>query len=242
MKLNKTQRSLMIISEIHPQFLGSMSELKRMILQSKIGGADYVKVQLYSSKKLFNNSEREYLEISKKELKEIKNFSDTHGIGLTASIFDEERLDWCEELDFDFYKIASRTLIDDFNLCEKIVSTKKMTIASLGMYDYSKGKPFSNSNVKYLYCVSKYPTQLYELNMPNFKDSFFDGFSDHTVGIAACLHAVSKGAEIVEKHFSNSKNLNVETQQAHTCSMDVQDLNLLRHLSDSINLISKKDK
>ena len=78
--------------------------------------------------------------------------------------------------------------------------------------------------------------------MPNFKDSFFDGFSDHTVGIAACLHAVSKGAEIVEKHFSNSKNLNVETQQAHTCSMDVQDLNLLRHLSDSINLISKKDK
>ena len=72
MKLNKNQRSLTIISEIHPQFMGSISELKRMILQSKIGGADYVKVQLYSSKKLFNNSDREYLEISRKELKEIK--------------------------------------------------------------------------------------------------------------------------------------------------------------------------
>ena len=58
MKLNKNQRSLVIISEIHPQFLGSISELKRMILQSKIGGADYVKVQLYSSQKLFNNSDR----------------------------------------------------------------------------------------------------------------------------------------------------------------------------------------
>ena len=68
MKLNKNQRSLTIISEIHPQFMGSISELKRMILQSKIGGADYVKVQLYSSKKLFNNSDREYLEISRKEL------------------------------------------------------------------------------------------------------------------------------------------------------------------------------
>ena len=54
MKTNKLQRSVKIISEIHPQFMGSMNELKRMILQSKLGGADYVKVQLYSSKKLFN--------------------------------------------------------------------------------------------------------------------------------------------------------------------------------------------
>ena len=174
MKLNKNQRSLVIISEIHPQFLGSISELKRMILQSKIGGADYVKVQLYSSQKLFNNSDREYLEISRKELKEIKSFSDSHGIGLTASIFDEERLDWCDELNFDFYKIASRTLIDNPALCKKIISTKKTTIVSLGMYDYSKGKPFSDENVQYLYCVSKYPTQLYDLNMPDFKKSSFD--------------------------------------------------------------------
>ena len=41
-----------IISEIHPQHHGSMDELKRMVLQSKIGGANFVKVQLYSSKKL----------------------------------------------------------------------------------------------------------------------------------------------------------------------------------------------
>ncbi len=242
MKLNKNQRSLTIISEIHPQFMGSISELKRMILQSKIGGADYVKVQLYSSKKLFNNSDREYLEISRKELKEIKNFSDDHGIGLTASIFDEERLEWCDELNFDFYKIASRTLVDDIGLCKKIISTKKTTIISLGMYDYSNGKPFSEENVRYLYCVSKYPTQLFDLKMPDFKKSFFDGFSDHTIGIAACLHAVSKGAKIIEKHFSNSKNLNVTTQQAHTCSMDLQDLTLLRNLSDSITLVSQTDE
>ena len=156
MKLNKNQRSLTIISEIHPQFMGSISELKRMILQSKIGGADYVKVQLYSSKKLFNNSDREYLEISRKELKEIKNFSDDHGIGLTASIFDEERLDWCDELNFDFYKIASRTLVDDIGLCKKIISTKKTTIISLGMYDYSNGKPFQRKTLD-IYIVYQIP-------------------------------------------------------------------------------------
>ena len=49
MQTNKSQRNVKIISEIHPQFLGSINELKRVILQSKIGGSDYVKVQLYNS-------------------------------------------------------------------------------------------------------------------------------------------------------------------------------------------------
>ena len=38
-----------IIAEIHPQHHGSMDEIKRIILQCKLGGADFVKIQLYSS-------------------------------------------------------------------------------------------------------------------------------------------------------------------------------------------------
>ncbi len=46
MKVNKSQRQVKIISEVHPQFMGDFNELTRMILQSKIAGADIVKVQL----------------------------------------------------------------------------------------------------------------------------------------------------------------------------------------------------
>ena len=53
MKTDNNQRNVKIISEIHPQHYGSMSEIKRMIIQSKIGGADIVKIQLYDSKKLW---------------------------------------------------------------------------------------------------------------------------------------------------------------------------------------------
>ena len=240
MQTNKSQRNVKIISEIHPQFLGSTNEIKRVILQSKIGGSDYVKVQLYNSKKLFNNQDREYLEISKNELKDIKKFSEDHGIELTASIFDEERLDWCEDLNFSLYKIASRTLNEDKKLCEKIISTNKKTIISLGMYDISKGAPYLEKNIKYLYCVSKYPTALTEIDMPNFDESFIDGYSDHTIGIASCIYAVSRGAEIIEKHYSNNKSLNVATQQAHTCSMNFNDLTLIREISDSLTLIRNK--
>ena len=122
---------------------------------------------------------------------------------------------------------------------EKIINTNKKVIISLGMYDYEKNNlPFNNKNIIYLYCVSKYPTPLTEINMPDFNNSFFSGFSDHTIGISACLHAVSRGAEYIEKHYSNNKSMNVDTQQAHTCSMDNQDLSLIRSLSDSITILN----
>ena len=83
----KKTDTVKIIAEIHPQHRGSMNEIKRMILQCKISGADIVKVQLYDGKKLFNNDERKYLEISKDELAEINDYCKNIDIELSASIF-----------------------------------------------------------------------------------------------------------------------------------------------------------
>ena len=238
MKINKEQRNVIIISEIHPQHYGSMNEIKRMIIQSKIAGADIVKLQLYDSKELWGDSKRIYLDISKDELAEINDFCKFQGIELSASVFDIKRVEWCSELNFQTYKIASRS-VSDKELCEKILSLNKKTIVSLGMYDYQKkGKPFKdNPNIHYLYCVAKYPTPLKDIKMPDFSKSFFSGYSDHTIGISACLLAVSKGAKILEKHFSNSKAMNIETQQGHTGSMNMNDLFLIRELSDNLRLL-----
>ena len=238
MKTNLKQRKVKIIAEVHPQFMGSMNELERMIIQCKANGADYIKVQLYNSKKLFNNNDRDFLEITKKEFFQIANYSQKIGIKLFASIFDEEKINWCEDAGVDIYKIASRTINDDIKLCEKIIDLNKKVIMSLGMYDFkNKPVPFSNDNIIYLYCVSKYPTQLTDIDMPDFDNSFFSGFSDHTIGISAALYAVSKGAEYIEKHYSNNSSMNVVTQQAHTCSMNEKELSLLRNLADSITLL-----
>ena len=240
MKKNISQRKVKIIAEIHPQHMGSLGEIQRMILQCKIGGADYVKIQLYNSQKLFNNNDREYLEFNKKEFVETVNYARQIGIKIFASIFDEEKIQWCEEHNIELYKIASRT-VEDKELCKKIIKTGKTTLVSLGMYDLkNKPLPFKEKNVTYFYCISKYPTPLKEIDMPNFDDSPFKGFSDHTIGISACLYAVSRGAEYIEKHFSNNKSLNVETQQAHICSMNLEDLTNLREHVDSITLIKSK--
>ena len=238
---NNQQRDVTIISEVHPQFIGDKKELTRMILQSKIGGADFVKVQLYDSKKLFGDKKREYLEISEKELKDISNYCKEIDINLTASIFNESMIDWCEKLDFKVYKIASRTVSENPDLCKKIISTNKKIIISLGMYDFEKkGKPFEGQNISYLYCVSKYPTSLLDIKMPDFDKSFFEGYSDHTIGVEAIMYAVSRGAKIIEKHFSNFKNLNVDTQMAHVCSMNLDELSSIRSSIDAITLLRYK--
>lgn len=242
MKKNINQRSVKIISEIHPQHLGSMHEIKRMVLQSKIGGADVVKVQLYSSKNIWGDESRSYISITKNELKEIDNYCKQVGIELSASVFDEEKLDWCEEIEMKFYKIASRTVKEDLKLCQKIIDIGKETIISLGMYDWKKGFPFKGKNIKYLYCVSNYPTQLTELEFPVFSDDKFYGYSDHTIGIAAPMYAIAHGAKLVEKHFTNNKSLQVNTQLAHVCSMDQDDLSKLRNYADAFTLIKNANK
>ena len=241
MKNNTQQRSVKIITEIHPQHMGNINEIERMILQSKINGADIVKLQLYNSELLWGNKDRIYLDISENELSYIKDYCDKINIELSASIFDKEKLNICEDLNFKTYKIASRTVAEDTSLCEKIINTNKTIIISLGAYDYKKfGIPFKSEKIKYLYCVSKYPTPLYDLEIPDFENSLFDGFSDHSIGVDACLYAVSKGAQIIEKHFSNNKSLNVETQLGHTGSMDDFDLQTLRKYSDSFTLLRNK--
>tara|TARA_B100000989_G_scaffold286459_1_gene255119 strand:- start:531 stop:1253 length:723 start_codon:yes stop_codon:yes gene_type:complete len=236
MKQNINQRKIKIISEIHPQHLGSLDEAKRMILYSKLGGADFVKVQLYDSKILFNDNKRSYIQLSKKEFFQLNDYSKQIGIHFFASIFDRSKIDWCEEANINFYKIASRT-VKDKKLCKEIIGLKKKVFISLGMHKNLKSLPYSGKNITYFYCVSKYPTQLNELKMPNFENSKIKGYSDHTIGTAACIYAVSRGAEYIEKHFSCNKSLNVNTQLAHICSMDYNDLSEIRRNVDSITLI-----
>jgi sialic acid synthase SpsE len=232
------KKKIKIISEIHPQHHGSMDELERMVLQSKIAGADYIKLQLYDSFKLFGDNDRKYLEINEKELEYIKLYCENIGIEIFCSVFSEDKLKWCEKLNFKLYKIASRS-VEDKQLCEKILSLNKTVLISLGMYDWQKkGFPYGNTpNIKYMYCISKYPSNLQEVNMPNFNENGFHGYSDHTVGISACIYAATKGAQYVEKHFSCNKSLNVSTEQAHICSMDFDDLTKMREILDSISLL-----
>ena len=57
-----------------------------------------------------------------------------------------------------------------------------------------KKLPFTKRKNIYLWCKSKYPTEVSDLkNFPkNFKNSIYAGYSDHTIGIETCILAFKR--------------------------------------------------
>ena len=95
------------------------------------------------------------------------------------------------------------------------------------MYDYKNKKiPFRNKNIKYLYCVSKYPASLSDIEMPDFT-SFFSGYSDHTIGISAVLLAISEVPISLKNIIQIVKHL-TQVLKWHVCSMNYDDLKFIR--------------
>lgn len=223
---------VLIIAEIGINYNGNINLAHEMIRQAAMCGADVAKFQAYSVDALFHPDYGEDpneeiwkgvkpLEFNKEQFEQIKYWCDEQNIEFMCSVFDEERLQWMEDLGVKRHKIASRVSKLNRPLAEKIIATGKECYMSLGfdskMFDEGK-----YDNVKYLYCVAEYPTEFKSLNLPMmFSEDIFYGFSDHTLGIGASLVALGRGAQLIEKHFTLSKSA---VGFDHVCSIDPQEL------------------
>ncbi len=230
-----------IIAELHNQYSGDLATAEQMILQAKMFGAQAVKVQLYDSQRLYGDLSRQYLSLSFDDARRLQTYAQRLGVDFFASFFDEERLEWCLELDVPILKIASITLEQQPDLCRRAVATGKRTLVSLGRYDWKRrGAPFDAPNAEYLYAVSKYPTLLEDLEMPDFRNALFAGYSDHTMGTTAACYAIARGARILEKHFILSPSLQKETEKAHAGGMTCDDLRAIRIFWDGVNILERR--
>ncbi len=157
-----------------------------------------------------------------------------------ASVFDEERLEWIEELGVRTHKVASRVAKNDRQLTEKILKTNKPTIISTGMNEMGEFAYGHDNNIDYLFCVSEYPTFLHNdklAKMPEFKKPGYVGYSDHCVGIAACVRAYNRGAKIIEKHFSNNIFAQSRYEGGHIGSFDEKSLREYVNLTKQLSIL-----
>lgn len=230
---------MLIIAEIGQNFNGDMATAKKMIREAKERGAHMAKFQLYDVDKIFKPDFEWYKEakeaqLTKEQAFELAQECDIVGIEFSASVFDIERFGWTEELGMTRYKIASRTIYDK-ELIDAVSATGKDLIVSLGMYK-EEGFPQikSNGRVDFLYCVAKYPTMPEDLDFLNIDFNKYSGFSDHTIGIEAPIIAMSRGAGIIEKHFTLDKKMHGPD---HSGSMDPEELGELVRFSNIIKNI-----
>ena len=218
----------MIIAEIGQNFQGDLQLALELIIQAHKSGADLVKFQLYDSKKLYG--EYQNTELTFQNALFLFNAGAYEGIEVFFSVFDTERVKWCEEIGVKRYKIASsenrnKPLLEAVSNTAKeyFISNDSLDLVLPGLPEYGKG-------VKRLYCVANYPTKLEQLHLRNVVfDSkvsycYFDGLSDHTIGLDCAKIALSRGATIIEKHFSLDHHTGVDAEW----SMDASELKELK--------------
>ena len=197
--------SLTFIAEIGMNHNGNFGLLPELIRQASLSGADIAKFQLG-----WRDGKGEINRLTEKELKLIVESCEFYEIEPMFSIISENALKIIKNFGYNFkrYKIASRTVVDKPDLVKEILDEGKETYISLGFWN-NKELPFPiQKNLKYLFCVSKYPCLPHELkDLPkNFVNSPYSGYSDHSIGIESALISVVRGAKVIEKHFTLDKS------------------------------------
>jgi len=211
-----------IIAEVGINHNGSMKQAKKLVDEASKSGASSVKFQTYITEKRVQKDAPIFdilkqCEIGFKDQEELFNYANEIGLVAFSTPFDEESVDFLSEIDVPLFKVASFDIVNK-PLLEKISETNTPVIVSRGMASESEldiaYRIFDDQNVPLaiLHCISAYPIQnLDSINlstMSYLRDRYecLVGFSDHTIGPAASICAVTMGAKVIEKHFTLDKN------------------------------------
>lgn len=140
------------------------------------------------------------------------------GLEFMSTPFDVSAVDFLLELGCDTLKIASFELVD-MPLIEYAAEKGKTIILSTGMASLEEIeeavnaiRAAGNNNVILLRCCSEYPADTADMNLASIPDMAkrFEcpvGFSDHSQGYLADVVAATLGAQVIEKHFCLSKDI-----------------------------------
>lgn len=230
MKFNKNK--IYIIAEIGGNFT-TYEQAVRLIDAAASVGVDAVKLQTYraetlSSKKAMFDMENtgvvsqfelfEQYSVSEELHRRVFDYARKKNLDVFSSPSHKTDVDMLERLGCDAYKIGSD---DAYNLplLQYIASKGRPVIYATGMCTMEEVRESvyamlaeGNSDISILHAVTSYPTHAKDVNlnaMLSIRREFPGlavGYSDHTLGINACLFAAAMGAQILEKHFTYDKH------------------------------------
>jgi pseudaminic acid synthase len=149
---------------------------------------------------------------------ELKKIAEGTGLICFSTPFDRTSVDFLKKMAVPAYKIASFE-ITDTPLIEYAASKGKPVILSTGIAGLkdirsavAACRAAGNDQIAILKCTSSYPAGPEEYNLLTIPDmarrfNAVVGLSDHSLGSAVPVAAVSLGARIVEKHFILDRRL-----------------------------------
>ena len=261
-KINK-KNITKVICEIGINHNGSVKTCKELIKKAHESDSWGVKFQYRNLKNYFSNyiNQTELgKEIIDKELKKnylspkkiqlLSIYAKKLGLNIGISFFTSDDIKDFKKFKFDFYKIPSAAS-DNFDLLNKILSLKKLTLISFGgktLKSIEKiiekvPKNFTK-NVVLLHCISNYPVNIINSNLgfidtlkKKFKN-FLIGYSSHEKQIFNCIYLLSKKINYIERHIT----LNIKSDGLdHSSSSEFKDFQILNYYCKNLEIIDKKN-
>lgn len=225
-----------IVAELSANHNGNPERAEMLVRAAAAAGADAVKLQTYTADTLTIPSDKPWFQIQGTQWggrslynlyqeasmpwewqARLKRLANDLGLECFSTPFDASAVDFLESLSMPCHKVASFEMVD-IPLLKKIASTGKPVIVSTGMATLAEIdeavrtlRTNGAGDLTLLKCTSAYPAPPEEANLrtiPHLAQAFNcrAGLSDHTMGSAVAVAAVSLGACMIEKHFTLSRS------------------------------------
>ena len=251
MKLKKPY----LIGEIGINHNGDIAIAKKLIKRAKDCKFDAIKFQkrnidiVYDKKTLdtprespWGKTTREQkigLEFEKAEYDEIDKYCKELAIDWFASAWDLKSLEFLENYNLKYHKIASAMIVDQ-KFLEEVAKKKKHTFISTGMSTKENidnaVNVFKKNNCSFelMHCVSTYPMKVEDANLITInqlkKEYNCDvGYSGHENGIVVSIAAVVLGISSLERHITLDRTMYGSDQSASL------ELSGMKNLSESVD-------
>ena len=226
-----SEYSPLVIAEIGINHNGDLGIAKEMVDSAKKSGAEIVKFQSHVIEDEMSHHAKESIPgnadisiydimdscaLNADEEQEIKKYVESLDMIFLSTPFSRAAADRLEAMGVQAFKIGSGEC-NNFPLVEHIAEFGKPIILSTGMNSMDSITKtvgiLTKKKVPHalLHCTNVYPTppELVRLGgMTQLMEAFPEtviGLSDHTLNNAACLAAIGMGADILERHYTDSK-------------------------------------
>ena len=255
----------LIIAEAGVNHNGNFELAKKLVDKAVEGGADIVKFQTCKAENVISRyaDKAEYQKVTTGEADsqlemvrklmltyeqygQLKEYCDEKGIEFLSTAFDLPSVDYLHSIGMKRWKIPSGE-ITNLPLLIKIAELHEPIIMSTGMSELSEVADavrtlieHGASDITLLHCTTEYPAPYEDVNlkaMETMRDAFDlpIGYSDHTKGLEIPVAAVARGACVIEKHFTLSREMEGPDHKASIEPDELKQMvDMIRHVEVSI--------
>lgn len=243
----KGKNGPLLIAEIGGNHEGDFHYAKKLVRLAVASEVDCVKLQIYTGDTLVSSIESpdrnkhfKRFELTRDQHVELASLVAAAGKKYVASVWNTDAIDWIDPY-ISIFKIGSGDLTA-YPIIRSTAIKKKPIILSTGLsteaeviesvnFIQSVDKAFTDRDMlAVLQCTSMYPIPLKDANlnvMARLREltSLTIGYSDHTEGTKALRYATAMGAEILEFHFTDSRE--GKTFRDHKVSLTPDEIAIL---------------